>query len=441
MLEGARIGIWGLGRETMAFLRALEAVAPGAELTAVASDSIPDEYPELGLDVPVVNSAEALEVLGGVDVVVRSPGVSIYSEPAKAIQESGARLTTSTALWLSEASTVATIGVTGTKGKSTTASLIAHLLAGEGKRVELVGNIGRPAMELADLNGIDVVVLELSSFQIADLADGVDIAVFTNLFPEHADWHGSYEIYIRDKLRLAELDSSTSKLVVNADSEELRRRTEAWGPIRVGADRDPLRRLGVSEADFSGPDASALLRGTHNFENFRLAVAAAEAFGLHLSAESVCRAISSFRPLPHRLQPLSSPEGEQWFDDSISTTPESTLAAMAAFPGEDLVLILGGFDRGQDYSELLGEVEARDATIICIPDNGDRIVEEAKRLGLKAERVVNALSLEAAVENARPAARAGSTILLSPAAPSFGVFRSFEDRGRAFARAVTRDAG
>jgi len=175
-LDGKSIAIWGTGRETTAFRIQLEQRLPATEIAAVIDDDTPRDY---------VHS-----VLQGVDVLVRSPGVSIYKPVIQQAISSEVTVTTPTGLWLAERQGKRVIGVTGTKGKSTTATVITYLLQAN-TAVELAGNIGRPVIDLLDLSDKTWVVLELSSYQLADLAEGPEVAVITNLYKEHTDWHGS----------------------------------------------------------------------------------------------------------------------------------------------------------------------------------------------------------------------------------------------------------
>src|SRR5688572_2578164 len=193
-LDGLRIGVWGAGLETRSFARHVAEKLPRERITVVVLEE-PADAPELTDGARVVDAAGAADALRGCDVVVRSPGVSIYRRELRDF-----RTTTPTALWMAEREGRAVIGVTATKGKSTTAKLIAHLIGKAGVPVRLGGNIGAPALDLLDDDAL--AVIELSSYQIADLATGPETAVVSNVHAEHVDWHGSVEAYRRDKLRI-----------------------------------------------------------------------------------------------------------------------------------------------------------------------------------------------------------------------------------------------
>lgn len=432
-LDGAAVGVWGAGREIRSFASQLGRRLPSAHIGVVAFDE-PVEREATDAIAPearVVVGPAAVEALAGCDVVVRSPGVSIYKPELRALRERGTPVTTATALWLAEQGGAGVIGITGTKGKSTTAALACHLARAAGRDVALAGNIGAPALDLLDREPPELVVLELSSYQIADLQTGPEVAVAVSLFREHLDWHGSETAYRADKLRLLGLPG-VRVAVLNARSPELAEAAtgaarrllfgtpEGWdadgaglsfrGAVAVGADDLPLP-------------------GEHNALNACAALAALEALGVEPSLPA---AFAGFRPLPHRLEIVGERGGLLWVDDSISTTPESTLAALAAFPGRDVVLLAGGQDRGQDYAALGAALAERGAAVAGMPTTGPRVVDAARAAGVPGERAIATDGLEDAVELARRLAAPGSVVLLSPAAPSYDRFRDFEERGERF---------
>jgi UDP-N-acetylmuramoylalanine--D-glutamate ligase len=438
-LDGLRVGVWGAGREIGSFAEQLSRRLPAARIVVAAFDAVPAADVRETLRAPgarVVTGDQIVPALCGCDVVVRSPGVSVHRSEMRALREHGTPVTTATALWLAERGGVGVIGVTGTKGKSTTAALVAHLARAAGRTVSLAGNIGEPALELLDVQPADVTVVELSSYQTADLSVGPEVAVVTSLYREHTDWHGSEEAYRADKLRLLALPGVRAAVVNGRDA---RLREELANVTTAGLE---LVRYGVPDSWDVVPEGVALrgelraesaelpLRGEHNELNLCAALAALEALGVEPPPPG--EALRDFRALAHRLEPLADRDGVLWVDDSISTTPESTLAALASFPGRALVLIAGGQDRGQDYAQL-GRVLAATATIaIGVPTTGARLLEAARSAGAPGSRALEAPDLEAAVGLARELASAGSVVLLSPAAPSYDHYRDFEQRGERF---------
>lgn len=437
-LEGVAVGLWGAGREAAATFRALGAPAG----TVVATDR------PVGADqraafpgARFADGPQAWRALTACAVVVRSPGISRYRPDVAAVRAAGVALTTATSLWFAEHAGEAIIGVTGTKGKSTTASLIARLAAAAGVRAELAGNIGRPLLDVLHPDAPPALwVVELSSYQTADLDRSPRIAVVLNLFREHLDWHGTEDAYFADKLNL--LAHGPRVEVLNGRDRRLLE--------LVGADDGARRVLFGVDGGFDVRDravvrdgavvvdmAGTALLGGHNALNVAAALAAAEAAGA-LPADPQA-AIAGFAPLEHRLQTVARDGGVTFVDDSISTTPESAVAALEALPGAPIVLLAGGQDRGQDFAPLAAAVAAHGAVraVVGLPDNGQRVLDAvADRCG-DAIPTEMARDLDAAVARARALVGPTGTVLLSPAAPSYGRFTDFIARGRAFAAAAT----
>jgi UDP-N-acetylmuramoyl-L-alanine---L-glutamate ligase len=434
-LEGLRLGVWGAGREIGSFARAVAHRLPAAEIAvAVFDDPPPAEQVRSLLDVDsleVVGPETAEAALGACGAVIRSPGASIHKPALARLREAGIPIATPTGLWLAEHGPAGVLAVSGTKGKSTTAALIAHLAAAAGTNVALAGNIGVPALELLDADPAQLTVLELSSYQIADLQAGPETVVMTNLYREHTDWHGSEDAYRREKLRLLELPE-VRLAVVNAREPAL---TAAATTAEVVLYGDPggwdAGPEGVSRGGRRVLAPEQLpLAGEHNALNLCAALTALEQLGIEPSLPG---SLEGFRPLAHRLQVVGEGDGIVWVNDSISTTPESTIAALASFPGRELVLIAGGQDRGQDYAGLGAALVRAGAAVIGVPSTGARVVAAATAAGLAPSRAVEADDLEQATDIARGLAAGGSVVLLSPAAPSFDHYRDFEQRGERFA--------
>jgi UDP-N-acetylmuramoylalanine--D-glutamate ligase len=490
-LDGARVGVWGAGREIASFADQLARRLPSARIAVAAFDAPPAGDVRDVLRAPdarvvigtgsgpgaatggggaagaggtggangrgVAGDPELVAALSACDVVVRSPGVSIYRPELRALREAGTPVTTPTSLWLAERGGEGTIGVTGTKGKSTTAALAAHLARAAGRSVQLAGNIGVPALDLLDEEPADVAVVELSSYHTADLARGPEVALVTSLFREHTDWHGSEEAYRADKLRLLGLPG-VRVAAVNWRDERLREELQSGGRARLGGAQTADGAAAGATADGAAPmllrygtpagwdvlgdgiasggelrasGAELPLRGDHNALNLCGALAALEALGIE---PELTAGLEGFQPLAHRLQTIAERDGALWIDDSISTTPESALAAIASFPGRELILIGGGQDRGQDYAQLGRVLAGLGATVIGVPTTGPRLLAAARDAGAPAERALAAADLREAVALARDAvaARPGAVVLLSPAAPSYDNYRDFEQRGERF---------
>jgi UDP-N-acetylmuramoylalanine--D-glutamate ligase len=441
-LDGATVGVWGAGREIRSFARELTNRLPAATIDVVALDAEPDEATRVlarQLGARIVQAADALASLHRCDIVVRSPGVKANRPELAALRSAGRVVTTATALWLAERAGRNVIGVSGTKGKSTTAALAAHVARASGAVVHLAGNIGIPAIDLLDVPADELAVIELSSYQITDLATGPEVAVMTNLYKEHTDWHGSEEEYRRDKLRLFELPD-VRIAVVDPRNETIAsavRRSvaaiaefggdESWHVVPGGIAFGTEVRLATDRLP---------LPGEHNALNLCAALAALAA--ANVAVASLLDAVHGFHALPHRLQPVDESGGVLWVDDSISTTPESTQAALDSYRERPVVLLAGGQDRGQDYAPLAAALAARDVAVVGLPTTGARLVAAARTAGLAAERALEATDMESAVALARALAVPGAVVLLSPAAPSYDHYRDFEDRGDQFGRQVAR---
>jgi UDP-N-acetylmuramoylalanine--D-glutamate ligase len=433
-LDGARIGVWGAGREIASFARQLARRLPAARIAVAAFEEPPpgDVAAQLGFpELEVVWGGGLLAPLAGCDAVVRSPGVSIHRPEITALLERGVPVTTATSLWLAEHGGRRVIGVTGTKGKSTTAALAHRLASAAGEPAQLAGNIGVPALDLLDSEPGALTILELSSYQIADLELAPELVVFTNLYPEHADWHGSTDLYRAEKLRILMLAGLETVLLPARQPELAGAPTIARRVLYGSPSGWDVSAAGIlHEGELRIPAAELPLPGEHNALNLCAALAALEAAGVPKAP--LPGALAGFQGLEHRLQTVAVQDGLTWVDDSISTTPESTLAALASFPGRPIVLLAGGQDRGQDYGELSRTLAVLEATVIGLGSTGPRLLESVLAAGAPAARALAAADLEEAVRLARGRASAGAVVLLSPAAPSYDEYRDFTERGMRF---------
>jgi len=430
-LANARVAIWGYGREGRATLAALRKRFADKPLTLICTA---DEAPSaLAAGVSIVTAPPDAAMLERFDVVIKSPGISPYQPPVPAAQAAGVRFTSGSALWFAENPQARTICVTGTKGKSTVAALIAHLLRKSGKCVALTGNIGMPLLELLDPpHEPDWWVIELSSFQTHDFAGAPNVAVINNLYEEHLDWHGTRERYVADKLEIARAAKS---LVVNAQPELLARMGGAlalsvfgdnagWHAREDGVWRGGERILAAADLP---------LVGRHNAQNVCAALAALAAAGE--DARGLARHVATFKALPHRLQALGVRDGLEYVNDSIATTPYATIEALRAFGGREVSVIVGGFDRCVDWRPF-AEYVARNPprAIIATGANGPRIVETLCAIEAPGFMLVSAPKLRDVLTTARPLTPTGGVVLLSPGAPSFDQFKDYTERGREFAR-------
>lgn len=436
-LAERRVGLLGFGREGRSTHAALQR-AGGACVT------IFDDGPAASAPgVPALAGDAALAALPGLDVLVASPGVPPRHPLLVAGIERCLTITTATNLFLAECAheDIPVVLVTGSKGKSTTSSLLHAALGCGDRESALVGNVGVPALdELEDiLARRPVVIHETSSYQAARLSHSSEIAVITELFPEHLDWHGTAEAYFSDKLRVAALQAPEALTISNGSNAELARRAPL-GPARQEAFAVPggvdfrdgmfLRR---GESLFT--DGDMRLRGLHNRRNACAVLATAAA--LSLPDEAVRLALARFEGLPHRLERVGIFGGRCWINDSISTAPEAGVAALEAHSGEARALIAGGQDRGYDFTPLARAVAAHGlGHVALLPPSGEalgRALRAAGHVGVLRESP----DLADAVAWMASEAPRGCTIIFSPSSPSYGAFRNFEERGARFRELVT----
>ena len=445
-LDGGKVALWGWGREGRAAYHAIRARLPSLALTLFCSAAEAAEAAALGDANLVTITDVSAERLSAFDVVVKSPGISPYKPEAVVAAENGTRFIGGTALWFAEhadADGVAanTICVTGTKGKSTTTALLAHLLRAGGHVTALAGNIGLPLLEALEPDiAPEFWAIELSSYQTGDVAQsGVrpQVAIALNVFPEHLDWHGSHERYVEDKLKLI-TQARPCIAVLNANDPRLAQlgATLAQSEVRWFGHREGwhLREDDLYRGDAFVMDTRALpLPGRHNRGNLCAVLTAIEALGL--DATPLAPHAATFRPLPNRLQTIGLRDGITYVNDSISTTPHASLAALDCFASRRVAILVGGHDRGLPWEEFAEAMRERaPMAIVTMGQNGPRInalLEPVAAQGTFALSAAN--DLADAMAQARAALGGEGVVLLSPGAPSFGAYRDYVARGRHFA--------
>jgi UDP-N-acetyl-alpha-D-muramoyl-L-alanyl-L-glutamate epimerase len=290
------------------------------------------------------------------------------------------------------------IGVTGSKGKSTTASLIYEILKKTGKKVRLIGNIGKPMLGvlLGKIDPKEIFVIELSSYMLSDIECSPNIAVLTSLFPEHMDYHGGVEKYYSAKQNIFKFQNSSDFAVKPPFNEKI-----------------PLK------------ESEIPLLGEHNLQNIKAAVKVARI--LKIPESAIKKAIRNFKPLPHRLEFIGEKNGIKFYDDAISTTPESTIAAIEALKDVDTIF-LGGEDRGYDFRELENTLRKyKVENIVLFPNSGKRMLRSKQGFN-----ILETKSMKMAVDFALKNTAKGQICLLSTASPSYSLWRNFEEKGDEF---------
>ncbi|HEX5946558.1 MAG TPA: UDP-N-acetylmuramoyl-L-alanine--D-glutamate ligase [Acidimicrobiales bacterium] len=437
-LRGRLVGVWGLGVEGRATIRKL------ADL-GVTSVLVDDAPPAAGVDGRQVDATAdgGLEALARCDVVIKTPGISRYRPEVDVLAFGGTPVVGGLGLWLAEADRDRVVCITGTKGKSTTTAIAGHLLTGLGRRVMIGGNLGLPPYDPEAPTDVDHWVIEVSSYQAADVPVSPPVVAVTSLHPDHLTWHrDDPETYYADKLSLCS-QRGADLTIANGDSPLLRDRAGLLGP-RVEWITEPTGENDAAEPAGPADDwtAGLGLLGAHNHRNALIARACLVALGVDGARDeaALAAAAEGFEHLESRLRPVDTVDGVLFVDDSLSTNVLPTLAAVDAFPGRRVAVIVGGQDRGIDYGPLAAGLAARTApTLVTITES-----EAAGRIRVAFDTaavpdnvaVVDCVDLGTAVETGHRWASPDGVVLLSPAAPSFDRFRDYRARAAAFVDAV-----
>jgi len=420
-LVGHRVGIYGYGVEGHATAERLA----GLDVELVLVDDAPSGDGVLATD------EGGLEALLRCDVVLKSPGISPQSSTITTLREAQIPLTSALNLWLTPEIRERVIGITGTKGKSTTTSLITFFLTVLGERATAVGNIGAPPYDPSVDASAGWLVLELSSFQCVDVSTAPAVIVVTALGSDHLDWHGSLEQYRRDKLSITRAAGEHVTLV--ADTPTLREYTDELGGT-----------VQFVTADASGLATALHLLGDHSASNVALALTAvAQATGRSVAAvrEAVAAVADTFVPLPGRLTALGTVGGLHFVDDGLATSPLPTIAALEVFAAEPVTLLVGGFDRGVDYEVLAEALAQREPpTFVVAMGPAGRRIAEAIGASAPSIPVSEVATMAEAVALATSRSEEGTVVLFSPAAPSFDQYRNWRERSEDFARLVASTA-
>ena len=462
------IVLLGFGREGQSSYSLLRRAFPGTQLVIADASEGVRENPLIRDDkhIRFITGPDYLDHLNDFDVIFRSPGIPIW----KRIKENPAdgslvssvnhspvhpnaipreKITSQTELFLQRYSKQV-IGVTGTKGKSTTSSLIHHILKTAGKDTFLAGNIGNPVFHFIDLIKADtLIVFELSSHQLEYMTSSPHIAVFLNLFQEHLDAYASYEDYQLAKVNIARYQQPDDYLVFNLDDHLVADHLKACPttrinyPFSIAHCPQPGGFIRDGQICFSdGREVTPVwkihqdrfLRGEHNLRNILAAVNVAMICGIE--TEHIEDGIATFKGLEHRLEYVGEYEQIHFYNDSIATIPEACMEAIKAVPNVD-TLVAGGFDRGIEYGELasfLSRSQVRN--LILLGAAGKRIGEYLRSLDTTGKKIFYINRFSDFRDIAFRETRAGHACLLSPAAASYDEFKNFEERGKRFRELV-----
>lgn len=391
----------------------------------------------------------SLEKLKGFDLIFRSPSCLPTRPELEQEVQRGAIVTTEIEL-LMQMCPCKIVGVTGSDGKTTTTSMIATILKKAGYTVHLGGNIGIPLFtKLKEMKPGDLVVLELSSFQLMGMQESPDIAVITNVTPNHLNVHKDYEEYIEAKKNIFKYQDEKSIVVLNYDNEITRNcAKEAKGKVIFFSGHHKLDNGFIVDNDviklcedkvrrhiFNTEDT--ILRGVHNMENIATALAATASL---VDLDIALEAIKEFKPVEHRIEWIRDIDGVKWYNDSASSSPTRTLAGIYAFH-EEIILIAGGYDKNLDYTPLAKPIVEKVKGLILIGQTSDKIFDCVKKELEEQNKdlpIYQCESLKQTVELAKKIANPNQVVLFSPASASFDMFKNAYDRGNQFKELVRK---
>lgn len=422
-----QIAVLGIGLEALDLLDYLSSNSKNCSITLFDQDPSIKQKNKLKGNYQYSIGENYLEKgLTDFDLIFRSPGFYRLNPVLLEAEKAGVTVSSPSKLFF-ELCPAKIIGVTGTKGKGTTTTLIHTILTQASKTSYLAGNIGKPMLELLPkLKSTDWVCLELSSFQLQDLTKSPHISVLLNITSEHLNVHQSTSEYRLSKTSIIKYQHPSDHAVINQDYST----TKKMAKLSRG------KLHWFSRRNLKLDRSKVKLRGEHNLENISAAMTVAKIIGIPES--KILESVYQFKGLGHRLEEIRQVKGVTFYNDSFSTTPETAIAALKSFT-EPTTLILGGSDKGSDYKKLSQEiVKAKHLkTIVLIGQMALTIQDKIEQAGgFKGTYLTNLKSMSQAVNQAFSHSSKGSVVVLSPACASFGMFKNYKDRGNQFKDAV-----
>ncbi len=449
-IKGKRVAIIGIGVSNIPLIDYFHDL--GARVTvfdeidkALLDKDIIKKINDYGFD--LVTGSNALHFLRGFNIIFRSPSCLPTTLQLKSEQKRGA-IVTSEIEMLMNTCPCKVIGVTGSDGKTTTTTLIYEILKKAGYNCHLGGNIGVPLFtKVKDFKEDDIVILELSSFQLMDMEVSPEISVITNVSPNHLDKHSSYEEYIEAKKSIFAYQDKSGKVVLNYDNDITREfAKDAEGKVVFFSSKSKLADGviyddGIIKECEDGVRKHILdtkeihLRGVHNFENICAAIAATSDL---VDTKTQIEAIKEFKGVEHRLEFVRELNGVKWYNDSIGTSPSRTIAGLNSFD-EKIVLIAGGYDKNLDYTPLAKPILEKVSKVVLLGRTATKIADVILKATAGTDivfPVYKCTTLEQAVQRAQNIAKEGEIVLFSPASASFDMFKNFAERGKKFKELV-----
>lgn len=433
LTENKSVCILGFGREGRATYDILAKYCAHSDIVIADLNDIDRAANGIPEDVRLICGENYQKDLDASDIVFKSPGIVLERQP----EELKCTITSETQVFF-EVYREQIIGITGTKGKSTVTSLIYHILKESGRECILAGNIGIPVFNIVEKMTEDTLVCcELSCHQLEYMTVSPSAAVFLNLYEEHLDHYGTMERYYNAKKNIYLYQDEEDCLLINSEISP----KDDDGLVFSISDKDPDSDIYISggkvELKFSGetytiPTDKIKLLGVHNHFNIAAAYFMTAPF---VSQEEFEKALCTFDPLAHRLEFVGVFKDIRWYDDSISTACATAVEAVKSVPDAGTILI-GGMDRGIDYSSLVEFLGGVEINVICMETSGKRVYDMMTAAGIEQQRVHYVPHLEDAVELAARITPPGKSCVMSPAAASYGIFKNFEERGDAFKNLV-----
>ena len=390
-----------------------------------------------------------LEKLQGFDLIFRSPSCLPTVPQLEAEAKRGAIVTTEIEM-LIEMCPGKVIGITGSDGKTTTTSLIYSILKKAGYNTWLGGNIGTPLFtKLPEMKEEDIVVLELSSFQLMEMKVSPSIAVITNITPNHLNVHKDYQEYIDAKKNIFKYQNEDGILILNYDNEITRNcGQEANGKVIFFSSKEKLENGYIVDnkvikecqdnvRKYILDTSEVKLRGVHNFENIATALAATRTL---VDTDIAVEAVKEFGGVEHRLELVKEIDGVKWYNDSVSSSPTRTIAGLNSYD-EDIVLIAGGYDKNLDYTPIAKPIIEKVKCLILLGQTSGKIFEAVKEeLENEGKQlpIYMCNTLKETIDIAKKQAKSGDVVLFSPASASFDMFKNFADRGNKFKELVNQ---
>jgi UDP-N-acetylmuramoylalanine--D-glutamate ligase len=425
-LNQETIALIGLGAEHYALLDYLLSKKITAPITVFEKQSkaeLQKRFPKIKKwqNVKWEHDTRSIEHLSKFSLILKSPGAHFNSSLRRALNKKSVTLISPMELFMQLSPSQNIIGVTGTKGKGTTASLIYQILKAGRKRVWLGGNIGvAPFSFISKIKKTDWLVLELSSFQLEDMKTSPKIAVLTNFGPEHLkpadpnnpNYHPTLSHYWKSKLKISDAQRKSDLFIVNYKL------------------KSKIKKTAGKLLYFKTSKLPTALPGQHNKENIAAAELAAKAAGT--PPKVIATAVKNFKGLEHRLELIGKKKGLTYYNDSFATVPDSTITALASFD-QPIILLAGGADKGSNFNKLASLIKRRVKFIVLFKGQGtNRLLTALKKVNWPKKNTVVTDSMSKALRAAEEKATSGDIILLSPACASFGVFKNYKDRGQQF---------